>query len=155
MVECPSHLRSSTVVLPPLRRNSASFLRECPSNLYNIWFWKLTSYLSDCKRYFSIIMHITIYMYMYIEIFINISIMVFNQYLMQRYLKIQQEARKQQAETKTQQGDFQVENQRGTFSHHRYALIPIIHFVETAPSVLRELPWILLKEHKVQPMFCT
>ena len=26
---------------------------------------------------------------------------------------------------------------------------PVIHFVETAPSVLREMPWIQLKEHKV------
>ena len=27
---------------------------------------------------------------------------------------------------------------------------PTIHFVETAPSVLREMPWIQLREHKVQ-----
>ena len=26
---------------------------------------------------------------------------------------------------------------------------PVIHFVETAPSVLREVPWIQLEEHKV------
>ena len=26
---------------------------------------------------------------------------------------------------------------------------PVVHFVETAPSVLREMPWIQLKEHKV------
>ena len=26
---------------------------------------------------------------------------------------------------------------------------PTIHFVETAPSVLREMPWVQLKEHKV------
>ena len=29
---------------------------------------------------------------------------------------------------------------------------PTIHFVETAPSVLREMPWIQLREHKVQPL---
>ena len=26
---------------------------------------------------------------------------------------------------------------------------PVIHFVETAPSVLREMPWVQLREHKV------
>lgn len=26
---------------------------------------------------------------------------------------------------------------------------PTIHFVETAPSVLREMPWIILREHGV------
>lgn len=26
---------------------------------------------------------------------------------------------------------------------------PCIHFIETAPSVLREMPWITLSEHKV------
>ena len=29
------------------------------------------------------------------------------------------------------------------------ATAPVIHFVETAPSVLREMPWIQLREHKV------
>lgn len=28
-------------------------------------------------------------------------------------------------------------------------IAPVIHFVETAPSVLREMPWIQLREHKV------
>lgn len=27
---------------------------------------------------------------------------------------------------------------------------PCIHFIETEPSVLRDVPWIQLREHKVQ-----
>ena len=29
--------------------------------------------------------------------------------------------------------------------------LTVVHFVETSPSVLREMPWITLKEHKVSP----
>ena len=30
----------------------------------------------------------------------------------------------------------------------------VVHFVETSPSVLREMPWITLKEHKVSLPSC-
>ena len=86
-----------------------------------------------------------------------------NQYLMQQYLRIQQEARNQQAEREhiqsikqaDLQADLQAENQKRTqpLSHHNHTVVPSIHFVETAPSMLRELPWILLREHKVQPVY--
>ena len=80
----------------------------------------------------------------------------FDQYLMQHYLKIQQESRKQHAEREhsqsTEQADLQAENQKRT-PHRSHTVVPSIHFVETAPSVLRELPWILLKEHEVQPVY--
>ena len=72
---------------------------------------------------------------------------------MQRYLKIQQKARKKQAERElVQSGEhdtpMQPEGQEG--QPRAKSVFPTIHFVETAPSVLRELPWILLREHKVR-----
>ena len=78
---------------------------------------------------------------------------------MQHYLRIQQEARKQQAEQEhsqsTEQADLQAESQKRTqpLPRRSRTVAPSIHFVETAPSVLRELPWILLREHKVQPTY--
>lgn len=71
---------------------------------------------------------------------------------MQCYLKIQQTARKYQAEREhLQSGEYEASpahNAAVTATPTKYSL-PTIHFVETAASVLRELPWILLKEHKV------
>ena len=76
---------------------------------------------------------------------------------MQRYLKIQQKARKKQAERElVQSGEhdtpMQPEGQEG--QPRTKSLFPTIHFVETAPSVLRELPWILLREYKVRIWSC-
>ena len=82
------------------------------------------------------------------------------QYLMQCYLKIQQTARKYQAEREhLQSGEHEAspshtttDKTATTVSPPKYSL-PTIHFVETASSVLRELPWILPKEHKVHIVF--
>ena len=75
---------------------------------------------------------------------------------MQCYLKIQQEARRQQAEREhSQSGEIGGQASKPSLLSPPPTQIsgtPIIHFVETAPSVLRELPWILLKEHKVYTM---
>lgn len=75
---------------------------------------------------------------------------------MQYYLKIQQQARKRQAERvyQTQQsGEYEANQLMMDGSEDMTttrAVFPTIHFVETASSVLRELPWILPKEYKVQ-----
>ena len=34
------------------------------------------------------------------------------------------------------------------------AFAPMMHFIETAPSILREMPWIKLKEFKVNNYYC-
>ena len=52
------------------------------------------------------------------------------QYLMQLHLVIQQRVRQ--------------EREAGMSSK-----APCLHFVETAPSVLREMPWVILREHTV------
>ena len=57
---------------------------------------------------------------------------------MQLHLLTQQEAHKKQPQQS-------VELQRSGV-----VAPPCIHFVETASSVLREMPWVQLKEHKVQ-----
>ena len=75
---------------------------------------------------------------------------------MQCYLKIQQMARKYQAERENlQSGEHEPSPSHSTgqaaatvVTPAKYSF-PTIHFVETASSVLRELPWILPKEHKV------
>ena len=58
---------------------------------------------------------------------------------MQVHLKIQDEARKYR-----QQYRFSRSSplNQSTFNP------PVIHFIETAPSVLREMPWVNLREHK-------
>ena len=73
------------------------------------------------------------------------------QYLMQCYLRIQQQARKQ-----AEREHLQISAEHDSFlptadgdPPRTKSLFPTIHFVETASSVLRELPWILPKEHKV------
>ena len=72
------------------------------------------------------------------------------QYLMQCYLKIQQQARKQQAEREhVQSAEHEPPGNGGDVLPSK-CMFPTIHFVETASSVLRELPWILPKEYKVQ-----
>ena len=76
---------------------------------------------------------------------------------MQCYLKIQQTARRRQAEREFLQSTehetphaspSQGREVGSTATPTKYSL-PTIHFVETASSVLRELPWIIPKEHKV------
>lgn len=65
---------------------------------------------------------------------------------MQRYLRIQQKASEQLSEcSRVKQDVIPTES----LSLRSQSLFPTIHFVETAPSVIRELPWILLKEHRV------
>ena len=55
---------------------------------------------------------------------------------MQVHLMIQEEARQQRRRS------FICDEQTNVDP-------PIIHFIETTPSVLREMPWVNLKEHKV------
>ena len=69
---------------------------------------------------------------------------------MQCYLKIQQQARKQQAEREhVQSAEYDPPGDGGEDVCRSKNVFPTIHFVETASSVLRELPWILTKEYKV------
>ena len=79
-----------------------------------------------------------------------------SQYLIQCYLKIQQQARRHQAERELTQSTEHDPSQPPaddgetiTVSPRSKTTFPTIHFVETASSVLRELPWILPKEYKV------
>lgn len=68
---------------------------------------------------------------------LSVSLM---QSLMQVHLKIQDETRKHRQQHRYSQSipvsPFMIDT-------------PVIHFIETAPSVLRELPWVKLREHKV------
>ena len=69
---------------------------------------------------------------------------------MQCYLKIQQQARKQQAERELAlSAEHDPPGGGGEDVCRSKSGFPTIHFVETASSVLRELPWILPKEYKV------
>ena len=79
---------------------------------------------------------------------------------MQCYLKIQQQARRLQAEREHMQSAEHEALQSTapgesettaaiTTTTTKQPIFPTIHFVETASSVLRELPWILPKEYKV------
>ena len=58
---------------------------------------------------------------------------------MQVHLNIQEEARKHRQDHRYFQS---VPMKRSSIDP------PVIHFIETAPSVLREMPWVKLKEHK-------
>ena len=70
---------------------------------------------------------------------------------MQYYLKIQRKARKRQAEREfLQSGEHEANGEKDSEDGASSKVVfPVIHFVETASSVLRELPWILPKEYKV------
>ena len=71
---------------------------------------------------------------------------------MQCYLKIQRQARRHQAEREHTQSAEHEATQPGETGATTTTkpMFPTIHFVETAISVLRELPWILPKEYKVK-----
>ena len=90
-------------------------------------------------------------MHMYMHMYIPTHIILCGlQYLMQCYLKIQQQARKQQAEREhVLSAEHDPPGDGGKDMCHSKSMFPTIHFVETASSVLRELPWILPKEYKV------
>lgn len=78
---------------------------------------------------------------------------------MEHYLRIQEKLRKQQAERKHDQRTewayplAEQQKRSQPLPHHNRTLIGSIHFVETSPSVLREMPWILLREHKVHTTY--
>ena len=58
---------------------------------------------------------------------------------MQIHLKIQDGARKHRQQRRYSQSSPVNQSKNDP---------PVIHFIETAPSVLREMPWVKLKEHK-------
>ena len=75
------------------------------------------------------------------------------QYLMKCYLKIEQRARKYQADGENILSSECNATPATEDSRPVTTITPTIHFVETSSSVLRELPWILVMEHKVCMQF--
>ena len=84
----------------------------------------------------------------------EVIIYFFTQYLMQCYLKIQQQARQQAEREHVQSAEHEIFTREREELPRSRNVFPTIHFVETASSVLRELPWILPKEHKVSIYMC-
>ena len=65
---------------------------------------------------------------------------------MQWCLKIQLLGPKEQVEISTIEA---AEEHHGESALNVGYIVPTVHFVETATSILRELPWITLKEYEV------
>lgn len=40
-------------------------------------------------------------------------------------------------------------------NHREDVEVPCVHFIETAPSLLQEMPWILHRDYKVRTFTCT